>query len=1124
MQKYLRAALLFIFTIAFSLNAWAQATSQIQGTVQDASGGAVPGAEIKVTQTETGLVRTVNSGADGVYVLPNLPTGPYRLEVAKDGFTKYVQTGIVLQVNVNPTIDIAMKIGAVTDQVQVEANATQVETQATGIGSVIENQRIIELPLNGRNSTDLVQLSAGAVFVAPPVSRSFGGSNGGQAIAVAGGLYFGTSYFLDGTYHNNPYDNLNLPLPFPDALQEFKVETSSLTAQNGVHSGAAVNAVTKGGTNNFHGDAFYFVRNAQFNARNFFQANRDQLKRNQYGGTVGGPIKKDKLFFFVGYQGTKTRSAPAAAPATVPTAAMLTGDFSQCSSIAAIRNPATNAAIPSKIIPSSFLSSAALKIAAKLPKPQDSCGTFNYGIPQNDNEYQLVTRADYQLSSKQTLFGRYVATALTRVIPYTLAPDNILVTASGGRDNLAQSATLGDTYVLNGSMVNAFRLAFNRTAIARSSVPDFGPQDVGINAFSYTPNYFLLSITGGFAIGNGTESNSSFHTTTYQLNDDFNIVHGAHQIAFGVVGAKWPSESLANVRSPGTYNFSNTYTGYALADFLTGRLGNLDQAAPNNLFMKQWYLGLYAQDTWKISSRLTANYGVRWEPYFPSSVTNNAIYNFDVNRFNAGTISSIYSTAPPGLTYPGDAGFPGQSGINKKYNDFSPRVGLAFDPKGNGRTVIRASFGIAYDFSDGQQYLNTAIAPPFGNEVIPTPSRTIDGLVNPYQGFPGGNPFPISFDPKNALFVPFGPYIATPKNLKTTTSNLWNLTIQKQVQSWVLSGSYVGSQTSHLLLTEALNSSIFIPGTCSTGQYGLTAPGNCSSTSNYNARRPLFLAKPTTGGQYFGYTDLYNAGGNQSYDGLILSAARPLIKGVTVNANYTWSHCISNDRWGAGGTTQNIRQTVLNPLNFNYDRGDCNFDKRHIFNLTAVLATPKFSNKTLRMVGTGWLMSWIVRAQSGAALTVIDSVDTQLTNVAGQRPNLVDGNAVYSSTPACPVNVAPCVGLLNSVAGSAFALPALGTLGNMSPGAIRSPGFSDISMSLSRTFPITEKVKFDVRGDVFNLPNHFRPGCPTGALCSGVNLSGFGGFVGTNFGTPTFGRITNAMDPRIIQLAGKIIF
>lgn len=1103
----------FLFCAAL----FGQSTAQIHGVVQDASGSAVPGAEVIATQTATGVNRNTMSGADGGFVLTNLPLGPFQLEIAKDGFTREVQSGIELQVGSDPAVNVVLKVGAVNERVTVEANAALVETRSSGIGEVVQNQRIVELPLNGRNVTDLITLAGASVVTGVARSALFLNLN---YISVGGQAAFGTDYNLDGASHNNFMTGTYMPLAFPDAVQEFKVETSGQSAQRG--AAASVSVVTKSGTNDFHGDLFYFVRNAQFNARNFFAATRDQLKRNQYGGTVGGPIKKDKLFFFVGYQGTKTRSSVQAAPAFVPTAAMLTGDFSGCATVTTLKNPVTGAVIPSKIMPSSLISPAALKIAAKLPKAQNACGTFNYATPLNQDEYQMVSRVDYQLSAKQTLFGRYIATALTQAIPFNVTPDNILVTVTGGRDNLAQSATFGDTYLLNASMVNSFRAAFNRTAIRRSNAPSFGPQDVGINAFSYTPDNFLLTVTGGFAIGGGTESNSSFHTTTYQLNDDFNIVHGAHQFAFGVAGSKWPSESLANVRSPGIYTFGSAATGYALADFLTGRLNNIDQAAPNNLFMKQWYLGAYAQDTWKVSSHLTANIGVRWEPWFPPSVTNNAIYNFDINRFNQGVKSTIYSTAPPGFQYPGDPGFPGQSGANKKWASFSPRVGLAWDPKGDGKTVVRASFGIAYDFTDGQQNLNTAIAPPFGDEVRPTPSQTIDGLTNPYAGFPGGNPFPISFDPKNALYVPFGPFLTTPYNLQTPTVNMWNLTIQRQVRSWVLSGSYVGSQTAHLLLTEALNSPIFVPGTCSAGQYGLTATGPCSSISNYNNRRPLFLARPTSGGEKIGYMDQFNAGGTQSYNGMILSAARPLIRGVTANANYTWSHCISNDRWGAGGTTQNVGQTVLNPFDFGYDRGDCNFDKRHIFNFTLVAQTPKFASRGLRMIASGWQMAWIVRYQSGVALTAIlpATTDRQLTNVSGQRPNQLSTD-VYSSSAACPATVAPCVGLLNP---AAFGLPALGSLGNMSPGSIRSPGFTDISMSLSRTFPITERIKLDIRGDAFNLPNSFRPGCNGGANCSGINISGFGTFIGTQFGTPTFGRITSAMDPRIVQLAAKIIF
>jgi hypothetical protein len=1099
--------------LACALFGWAQniSTSQIQGTVRDASGLGVPGAEVKVTQSETGVVRTANSGAGGQYVLPNLPVGPYRMEVSKEGFSKYVQTGIVLQVGTNPTVDPALKIGNVSESVQVEANAALVETQATGIGAVIENQRILELPLNGRNPTDLVQLSAGAVYTAPAVSRSFGGANGGQAIAVAGGQSFSTTYLLDGAFHNNPYDNLNLPLPFPDALQEFKVETSSLTAQNGVHSGAAVNAVTRSGTNAFHGDLFEFIRNGDFNARNFFAAKRDSLKRNQYGGTAGGRIIKDKLFFFGGYQGTRTRQDPAATtPAVIPTAQMLAGDFTAFASCYKLNLPSPF--VDNKIDPA-LLSKAAINISKRLPTTSNPCGRFPYGVITDQNEYQIVGRVDYSLNSKHSLFGRYMATAYKQPAPYSIEPDDLLVTTTGGRDNLAQSATFGHTFLISSTMVNSFRAVFNRTAIHRLNAPSFGPADVGIQGvFTYQPDNFLLTMPAGsgFSLGGGTESESTFRTTTYQLGNDFNLVHGTHQFAFGAELAMWPSTSLANVRSPGVYSFNGQVTGSALTDFLLGRLQQLDQSAPNNLFMKQWYFGAYAQDTWKIRPGLTLNYGVRWEPWFPPIITNNAIYNFDINRFLQGVKSTVYTTAPAGFLYPGDAGFPGQSGINKQWGNLAPRVGLAWDPKGDGKTSIRASWGLAYDFVNAQQNLNTSIAPPFGDEI-----RTNfgpGGLDNPYLNFPGGNPFPISFDPKNALYVPFGPFLTTPYDLKTAQVNLWNLTIQRQIgQIWVVSASYVGNQTAHLLASTALNPAVFVAGTCAAGQYGLTAPGPCSSAANVNQRR-LFTQLRPQDGQFIGYMDQFDDGTTQSYNGMVLSAERRLSHNVSASANYTWSHCISNDRWGAGGTTQNVAQTYLDPLNRNFERGDCTFDRRHIFNLTAVAQMPRFNRTALRMLASGWQVAGIVRYQSGAALTVTDQVDRQLSLVSGQRPVQVLPNVYGDGSTGRYLNPA------------AFALPALGTLGNMSPGSVRGPGFSDISLSLSRTFPIRERMKLDFRVDAFNLPNSFRAGCQTGSNCSAINGPGFGGYISTSFGAGNFGQITSAMDPRIIQLSAKFVF
>src|SRR5262245_11416948 len=313
---------------------WAQATAQINGTVKDQTGAVLPGAEITVTQTDTGISRSAITDETGAFVLPNLALGPYRLEASLPGFRTHRQTGIVLQVNSNPVINVALEVGQVTEEVEVQANAVLVETRKSGVGQVIENERILELPLNGRNAADLIVLSGAAVQTGTADERTMQGS---VKISVAGGLSYGVAFTLDGAMHNNPWDNGNLPLPFPDALQEFKLETSGLSAQNGMHSGGSVGAVVKSGTNDLHGVLFEFVRNSIFNGRNAFAVTRDSLKRNQFGGTVGGPIRRNKLFFFGGYQGTTLRQDPSDNISYVPTAATLAGDFT------AITSPTCNA-------------------------------------------------------------------------------------------------------------------------------------------------------------------------------------------------------------------------------------------------------------------------------------------------------------------------------------------------------------------------------------------------------------------------------------------------------------------------------------------------------------------------------------------------------------------------------------------------------------------------------------------------------------------------------------------------------------------------------------------------------------------------------------------------------------
>ena len=643
---------------------------------------------------------------------------------------------------------MTLELGQLAETVSVEASAPLVETRNSAIGGVIDNERIEELPLNGRNAADLIAIAGAVVSAGPSSSRSM---QGGVGYSVAGGQAFGVAYLLDGAIHNNPYDNFNLPLPFPDALQEFRVETSAQNAQNGFHSGASVNAATKSGTNALHGNLFEFFRNHRFNATNPFNAvdpatgerRDDGLKRNQFGGTLGGPIVEDRLFFFGAYQGTKTDERPSEDVRFVPTAAMLAGDFTQLASAACNTRGAITLAAPfvgNQISPTLF-SPASVRIAEKLPQTTDPCGRVGVTNPRSIDEKQSIGRIDFQMSQNHSIFGRYMATTYKFEPPYAES-GNVLSTTIGGRDNLAQSVAIGDSMVLSNQVVNNVRFAFNRTAVHRTHTDFFGPNDVGVNSYSYLDDYMLVTVTSGFNLGGGTENDAIFHTNAYTFSDDLTVIRNAHQFGFGASVAFWDSLSRANVRSPGAYSFDGGVTGHGLADFLLGRPFLLQQSAPNTLDMTQKYVGLYGQDTWRLSPTMTLNYGVRWEPWFPQQHQNGAIYNFSIDRFHANTRSTVFPQAPPGFTYPGDEGFPnGKAGMYTEWPNIAPRVGLAWDPAGNGRTSVRTGYGMNSEFVNGQFFINTANAPPWGSEVrLQRPG--IGTFDNPFAGTGVANPFP----------------------------------------------------------------------------------------------------------------------------------------------------------------------------------------------------------------------------------------------------------------------------------------------------------------------------------------------------------------------------------------------
>jgi hypothetical protein len=1085
----MKRILLMVAMLFWCVDGWAQATAQISGTVRDQSGAVLPGVEVTASQTETGISRMTISNETGSYILSNLAVGPYRFEAALPGFRTFVQTGIVLQVDSNPVINPQLEVGQVTEQVEVQANAALVETRSTAVGQVIENERILELPLNGRQVTDLITLSGAAVQTAIGGRATW---QGAVFISVAGGQSFGVMYSLDGAMHNNVYDGSQMPMPFPDALQEFKVEASGSSAAGGTRgSGGHVNAVTKSGTNEFHGDLFEFVRNYQFNARNFFALKRDSLKRNQYGGTLGGPIVANKVFFFAGYQGTKTRSDPGNIISFVPTAAMLAGDFTAFASPACNAGRQFNLTAPfvNNLIDPALFSKPAVNIAAKLPKAYDECGRTNFGLVEKRNEGQYVGKVDYQWSDKQSVFGRYMATRLGLPHPYELSK-NVLTTISEGFDNLAQSYALGDTYLIGPRSVNAFRLSVNRIALVRAGAHFFSAPQMGVKGYSDLNDHMLMSVTGGPTIGN--RGDSTFMTTAYQMGDDLNLLRGNHQMTFGGNIAHWRTNQRAHLGDMGNYSFNGSVTGLGMADFFTGKLTTLSQQTVLNYGIRQWYLGAYGADVWKAKPSLSVSYGIRWEPFLPFDLSEGSMPNFSDDRFRNNIHSTVYPTAPAGLYFPGDPGFP--KGKNRpvvtKWRNVAPRLGLAWDPKGDGRTSIRASYGIAYDFTGSFFLSGASNSPPVGFQT--TVQSPAGGFEDPWRDYAGGIPFPLDRSvPRFPILSSY--YLIGKHDMATPAVQSWNLSLQRQVAGdFLLSGSYLGSHTTHLWVSGNINRAIyFAGGPCSIN--GL--PYNpCSATSNTNQRRRLFIENPQQG-QFYSSLAVREDGGTQSYHGMLLSIQRRAARGVNVGANYTWSHCLGNNPTGLA--TGSDSPGYLDPNNRDFDRGNCDSDRRQVFNLTAVASTPQFANRALRMLGTGWRLSGIYRKSTGSYLTLTTGLDRLLSGAAAnQRPNQVLENP-YGDRNSLTKYLNPL----------AFAQPAIGTMGNIRPFNVVGPGTWQLDLALSRVFHFREKHNVEFRAEGFNVTNSLVAGNPA-----------------TNLNQNTFGQITSSADARIMQFALKYTF
>jgi len=1069
----------------------AVAVAEVQGQVLDVSGSAVPGAQIKMTQTATQYVRNITAGGDGSYSLPNLPVGPYTLEATANGFKTYVQSGIILQVGSNVQVNVTLQVGSVTENIQVTAGANMVETRSNSVAQVIDERRVVELPLNGRQVTDLIVISGAATPT--PAANLISNKNypSSTAMSVAGGQGNGTNYLLDGGDNNSNFTNVNMPFPFPDVVQEFSVETSSLPARNGLHPGGVVNVVTKSGTNQLHGDLFEFLRNGDVNARNFFGTTHDSLKRNQFGGDVGDRIIRDKLFFFGGVQLTRNRQNPPQTVSYVPTPTALSGDFStlesaacQSSKKARTINDPLNGGLPfpNSQVPVSRFNPASLKLDSYLPVSSDPCGKVTYGIPTTGDEDQAIGRIDWTQSEKHSLYARYFLAQYSN--PASWNPQNALVTTQAGTLMRAQSFTIGDNYSFNPTTVNTFHATFHRMRNDRGPSPQFinAKDQLGVNMFVYVPDSLQVTVSNAFSVGCGTCSPGFFNINTFSFADDVDLMRGRHQIAVGVDILRSQDNFSSGYNQNGNFTFNGQTTNDSMVDFELGNMSEFD----DSLQQVNWYryinIELYVQDTYRISSRLSINAGLRWEPYTPPVDTRRYGSLFDQAAFNAGQHSKVYPNGPAGELYYGDPGVPATF-MNRQMDNFSPRLGLVWNPHGDGRDTVRVGGAILYDTPEVYYGTRVALNSPFADDIrLVSPAAPFN---DPWRGYPGGNPFPEpNPPPSNVVFPTYTVWINEPLTQRTPYMSQWNISYQRQLaKDWLASVSYLGNKTTHVWLATDLNYATYVPGTC-----GSSA---CSTTGNANQRRVLYLANPKDG-QYFSSLFSTDDGANANYNGILASMQHRFSHGFTLLANYTWSHCLSY-----GDINGNITAGYYqNPRTRQGQYASCAYDIRHAINVTGVVESPVKGNSLAGRVLGNWKLALLVRATTGMPVNVTSGKDNSLTGEGLDRPNQVLSDP-YPATQAPAQWINP----------AAFVQNPTGTFGTLGRNAVRAPGMLRVDASLSREFVFHERLRLEARGEGFNAINHANFSAPN-----------------TNLSSATFGQITAAGDPRILQFALKLHF